>query len=46
MLEHLGESDAAERIHKAVTEQSNAMSDHLGTPCPRRAVGDAIAERL
>ncbi len=50
MLEHLGEADAAERIKKAVAEQTNAMSnpdlptsnEQLSTS----AVGDAIAERL
>jgi 3-isopropylmalate dehydrogenase len=43
MLEHLGESDAAGRILKALTEQSNAMST---TSLSTTAVGDAIAERL
>jgi isocitrate/isopropylmalate dehydrogenase len=50
MLEHLGESDAAIRIVKAVAEQTDAMSnpdiptsnEQLSTI----AVGDAIAERL
>jgi 3-isopropylmalate dehydrogenase len=50
MLEHLGESDAADRIVKAVAEQTDAMSnpdlptshEQLSTT----AVGDAIAERL
>ena len=50
MLEHLGESDAARRIVKAVAEQTDAMSnpdiptsnEQLSTT----AVGDAIAERL
>ncbi len=44
MLEHLGESDAAGRILKALTEQSNAMS--TTSPLSTTAVGDAIAERL
>jgi len=50
MLEHLGESDAAGRIKKAVAEQTNEMSnpdlptsnEQLSTT----SVGDAIAERL
>ena len=50
MLEHLGESDAARRIVKAVAEQTDDMSnpdiptsnEQLSTT----AVGDAIAERL
>jgi 3-isopropylmalate dehydrogenase len=46
MLEHLGESDAAGRILKALTEQSNAMSTTSSTPLSTTAVGDAIAERL
>ena len=43
MLEHLGESDAAARVLKALAEQSNAMS---ATTLSTAAVGDAIAERL
>jgi len=50
MLEHLGESDAANRIVKAVAEQTDAMSNpDLPTSNEQRsttAVGDAIAERL
>jgi 3-isopropylmalate dehydrogenase len=45
MLEHLGESDAAERVTKAV---SSYVAEHVaGTPYPSTiAVGDAVAERL
>ncbi|HLX87800.1 MAG TPA: 3-isopropylmalate dehydrogenase [Acidimicrobiales bacterium] len=45
MLEHLGETDAAERIDKAVGDY---VSEHApGSPFPSTvAVGDAIAERL
>ena len=49
MLEHLGETDAARRILKALAEQSNAMSTMSttsSTPLSTTAVGDAIAERL
>jgi 3-isopropylmalate dehydrogenase len=46
MLEHLGEHDAAQRIHKALTEQSNAMSAPSTAQLSTTAVGDAIAERL
>jgi 3-isopropylmalate dehydrogenase len=45
MLEHLGETDAAARILKALDAQSDSMStttEQLSTS----AVGDAIAERL
>jgi 3-isopropylmalate dehydrogenase len=45
MLEHLGETDAAARILKALATQSDSMStttEQLSTS----AVGDAIAERL
>ena len=48
MLEHLGENDAAARILKALSAQSDSMStpststEALSTS----AVGDAIAERL
>jgi 3-isopropylmalate dehydrogenase len=45
MLEHLGEHDAAGRILKALSEQSNAMPDPT-EPLSTTAVGDAIAERL
>jgi 3-isopropylmalate dehydrogenase len=45
MLEHLGESDAAGRVLKALAEQSNAMSTTT-TTLSTTAVGDAIAERL
>jgi 3-isopropylmalate dehydrogenase len=43
MLAHLGENDAAQRVLKALSEQSNAMST---TTLSTTAVGDAIAERL
>jgi len=43
MLAHLGEHDAAQRVLKALSEQSNAMSP---TTLSTTAVGDAIAERL
>jgi 3-isopropylmalate dehydrogenase len=45
MLEHLGETDAASRIAKAVDAY---LSEHMpGSPSPpTTAVGDAIAERL
>jgi 3-isopropylmalate dehydrogenase len=43
MLAHLGEHDAAQRVLKALSEQSNAMS---ATTLSTTAVGDAIAERL
>jgi 3-isopropylmalate dehydrogenase len=43
MLAHLGEDDAAQRVHKALAAQVTAMS---GTPQSTTAVGDAIAERL
>ena len=45
MLDHLGETDAAERVSKAV---SGYIAGHEpGTPFPSTvAVGDAIAERL
>ncbi|MGP0030275.1 MAG: 3-isopropylmalate dehydrogenase [Acidimicrobiales bacterium] len=46
MLDHLGEGDAAQRILKALTEQSNAMSTTSASPLSTTAVGDAIAERL
>ena len=46
MLEHLGETDAARRILKALAEQSNVMSTTSSTPLSTTAVGDAIAERL
>jgi len=45
MLEHLGEADAAARMLKALSAQSDSMStsaEKLSTS----AVGDAIAERL
>ena len=48
MLDHLGETDAAARILKALSAQSDSMStaststEALSTS----AVGDAIAERL
>ena len=45
MLEHLGETDAAERVDKAVGAY---LAEHTpGAPSPSTvAVGDAIAERL
>src|ERR1019366_2801242 len=46
MLEHLGEDDAARRILKALSEQSDAMSTPSATKLSTTAVGDAIAERL
>src|SRR5580658_4039325 len=46
MLEHLGEENAAQRIRKALSEQSRAMSDPSTAPLSTTAVGDAIAERL
>jgi 3-isopropylmalate dehydrogenase len=45
MLEHLGESDAAERILKAVSAQADSMSTSTGA-ISTSAVGEAIAERL
>jgi 3-isopropylmalate dehydrogenase len=51
MLEHLGETDAAERVTKAVTtylsDLSPGSSGSPGSPPPSTvAIGDAIAERL
>jgi 3-isopropylmalate dehydrogenase len=46
MLEHLGEHDAAQRILKALSEQSNVLSTSSTAPLSTTAVGDAIAERL
>jgi 3-isopropylmalate dehydrogenase len=46
MLEHLGEHDAAHRILKALSEQSNIMSTTSTAQLSTTAVGDAIAERL
>ena len=46
MLEHLGEHDAAQRILKALSEQSDAMSATPSAKLSTTAVGDAIAERL
>jgi 3-isopropylmalate dehydrogenase len=46
MLAHLGEDDAAQRVHKALAAQSNAMSTPSAAPLSTTAVGDAIAERL
>ena len=45
LLEHLGETDAAARVTKAVTDYA---AEHApGTPYPSTvAVGDAVAERL
>ena len=42
MLEHLGEGDAAERIHKAVRNYVDTPTE----PASTSAIGDAIAERL
>jgi 3-isopropylmalate dehydrogenase len=42
MLDHLGETDAADRITKAVRSYMDAGPD----PAPTSAVGDAVAERL
>ena len=44
MLDHLGETDAAHRILKALSAQSDSMS--RSEPLSTSAVGDAIAERL
>jgi 3-isopropylmalate dehydrogenase len=51
MLEHLGETDASERITKAVTEYLAAKRPVAGAPTDTSApstvaIGDAIAERL
>ena len=53
MLEHLGETDAAERVSKAVAEYIAASASGPGgasgdarAPLSTVAVGDAIAERL
>ena len=46
MLEHLGQGDPAQRILKALSDQSNAMSTQSTTHLSTTAVGDAIAERL
>jgi 3-isopropylmalate dehydrogenase len=45
MLEHLGESDAAGRILKALAAQADSMSTSTQQQSTA-AVGDAIAERL
>ncbi|HEY1827025.1 MAG TPA: 3-isopropylmalate dehydrogenase [Acidimicrobiales bacterium] len=45
MLEHLGQTEAAERIKKAVSEQATSMSSTTEQQSTT-AVGDAIAERL
>jgi 3-isopropylmalate dehydrogenase len=45
MLDHLGEADAAARILKALSAQSDSMSTSP-EPLSTTAVGDAIAERL
>ncbi len=45
MLDHLGEMDAARRILKALSAQSDSMSTS-SEPLSTTAVGDAIAERL
>ncbi|HUI02885.1 MAG TPA: 3-isopropylmalate dehydrogenase [Acidimicrobiales bacterium] len=47
MLEHLGETDAAERVAKAVADHIAATEGGgARTPLSTVAVGDAIAERL
>jgi 3-isopropylmalate dehydrogenase len=48
MVDFLGESAAAERIRKAVTDYIDRSPDATGGAAPRStsAVGDAIAERL
>lgn len=48
MLEHLGEPDAARRVHKAVRAQIESSSSPPGSAriSNTAAVGDAIAERL
>ncbi len=47
MLEHLGEADAAERIHKAVRSYVDETTGPATTqPASTGAAGDAIAERL
>jgi 3-isopropylmalate dehydrogenase len=45
MLDHLGEADAADRVLKALSAQSDSMS-RSPELLPTSAVGDAIAERL
>jgi len=45
MLDHLGQSDAAARILKALSAQADALSKATDQP-PTSAIGDAIAERL
>ncbi len=46
MLEHLGEGDAASRVLKALSAQSDSMSRSSDRRMSTSAVGDAIAERL
>jgi 3-isopropylmalate dehydrogenase len=46
MLDFLGESDAADRILKALSLQSNTMSTSSTAQLSTTAVGTAIAERL
>ncbi len=47
MLEHLGEVDAADRVLKALSAQSDSMSRSPGdAQVSTSALGDAIAERL
>jgi 3-isopropylmalate dehydrogenase len=47
MLEHLGEADAAARVLKALSVQSDSMSRSNGDArLSTSAIGDAIAERL
>jgi len=45
MLDHLGQSDAAARILKALSAQADALSTSTDHPSTS-AIGDAIAERL
>ena len=55
MLEHLGETEAARRIHRAVqsfvlaaapSQAGPALGSHASIPSTTAAIGDAIAERL
>jgi isocitrate/isopropylmalate dehydrogenase len=45
MLDHLGETDAAARMLKAVSAEADALSKSTEIPSTS-AIGDAIAERL
>ena len=46
MLEFLGETEASQRMLKALSEQVTAMSNTSSAQLSTTAVGDAIAERL